>query len=116
MAERESVQVFKDNLRCLLLTPPVSGCNVLAIDPGFKHGCKIAVINKNGVATRFYEFPPEWCSSMFDICAFVGSILDTAVLDLTGRHTKDSENRLQGLLLTHKYDRRTFFLAIMAIF
>ena len=53
MAERESVQVFKNNLRRLLLTPPVSGCNVLAIDPGFKHGCKIAVIDKNGEASNF---------------------------------------------------------------
>ena len=57
MAERESVQVFKNNLRCLLLTPPVSGCSVLAIDPGFKHGCKIAVIDKSGEATNFSMNP-----------------------------------------------------------
>lgn len=47
-AERESVQVFSRNLRRLLLTPPVNGRIVMGIDPGFKHGCKIAVVNNNG--------------------------------------------------------------------
>ena len=53
-AERESVQVFSRNLRRLLLTPPVSGRTVLAIDPGFRHGCKIAVVNENGMFKNLY--------------------------------------------------------------
>ena len=55
-AERESVQVFSRNLHRLLLTPPVTGRNVLAIDPGFKHGCKIAVVNKNGMRKSCINF------------------------------------------------------------
>ena len=55
-AERESVQVFSRNLHRLLLTPPVTGRNVLAIDPGFKHGSKIAVINETGRIKSFYLF------------------------------------------------------------
>ncbi|XP_077540757.1 S1 RNA-binding domain-containing protein 1 isoform X2 [Haemaphysalis longicornis] len=47
-AEKESVRVFRCNLRQLLLTPPVRGHAVLGIDPGFKHGCKLAAVSANG--------------------------------------------------------------------
>lgn len=47
-AEKESVRVFRSNLRQLLLTPPVRGHAVLGIDPGFKHGCKLAAVSANG--------------------------------------------------------------------
>jgi transcriptional accessory protein Tex/SPT6 len=62
-AERESVQVFSKNLRRLLLTPPVTGCNVLAIDPGFKHGCKIAVVNENGkrkITVQMFKYQTKY--------------------------------------------------------
>lgn len=48
-AEKESVRVFRCNLRQLLLTPPVRGHAVLGIDPGFKHGCKLAAVSANGL-------------------------------------------------------------------
>lgn len=47
-AEKESVNVFRSNLRQLLLTPPVRGHTVLGIDPGYKHGCKVAVVSPSG--------------------------------------------------------------------
>lgn len=46
--EEHAVDVFARNLRNLLLQPPVSGRRVLAIDPGFKSGCKVAVIDECG--------------------------------------------------------------------
>lgn len=46
--EEHAVAVFARNLRNLLLQPPVPGRRVLAIDPGFKSGCKVAVINECG--------------------------------------------------------------------
>lgn len=45
-AEQASVQVFASNLKQLLLTPPVAGERILAIDPGFKHGSKCAMISE----------------------------------------------------------------------
>lgn len=48
VAEQESVNVFRSNLRQLLLTPPVRGHAVLGIDPGFKHGCKLAAVSASG--------------------------------------------------------------------
>jgi uncharacterized protein len=47
-AETHAVEVFACNLRKLLLQPPLPGKRVLAIDPGYKNGCKIAVLDEFG--------------------------------------------------------------------
>lgn len=47
-AEGHAVEVFVRNLRKLLLQPPVHGRRVLAIDPGFKSGCKVAALDEWG--------------------------------------------------------------------
>jgi uncharacterized protein len=47
-AEEHAVRVFARNLRNLLLQPPVRGRRVLAIDPGFRSGCKLAVLDAFG--------------------------------------------------------------------
>lgn len=47
-AETHAVEVFARNLRALLLQPPVPGRRVLAIDPGYKNGCKLAMIDEHG--------------------------------------------------------------------
>jgi protein Tex len=46
--ESHAVEVFARNLRNLLLQPPVAGRRVLALDPGFKSGCKAVVIDECG--------------------------------------------------------------------
>lgn len=47
-AEIASIQVFASNLKQLLLVPPMHGAVIMAIDPGYSHGCKVAVIDTNG--------------------------------------------------------------------
>ncbi|MGI5883190.1 MAG: Tex-like N-terminal domain-containing protein, partial [Dethiobacteria bacterium] len=47
-AEKQALRVFKENLRSLLMTPPVQGRRILAIDPGLRTGCKIACVDENG--------------------------------------------------------------------
>uniref|UniRef100_A0A8C0LVE6 S1 RNA-binding domain-containing protein 1 n=1 Tax=Canis lupus dingo TaxID=286419 RepID=A0A8C0LVE6_CANLU len=44
-AEKESVLMFGRNLRQLLLTSPVPGRTLMGVDPGYKHGCKLAIIS-----------------------------------------------------------------------
>ncbi len=48
IADEEAIKVFADNLRQLLLAPPLGQKNVLAIDPGYKSGCKIVCIDAQG--------------------------------------------------------------------
>lgn len=47
-AEGHAVAVFARNLRSLLLQPPLRGRRVLAVDPGFRTGCKIAALDEHG--------------------------------------------------------------------
>ncbi|CAG0913084.1 unnamed protein product [Notodromas monacha] len=47
-ANEGAVKEFGRNLRNLLFSSPLRGCNILGVDPGFTHGCKIAVIDKGG--------------------------------------------------------------------
>jgi uncharacterized protein len=61
-AERHAVEVFAKNLRSLLLQPPIAKQVVLAIDPGFKTGCKIAVLDRNGALLEqavIHPHPPQ---------------------------------------------------------
>ncbi len=47
-AEEHAINIFAANLRNLLLQPPLRGCKVLGIDPGFRTGCKLAIVDENG--------------------------------------------------------------------
>jgi protein Tex len=47
-AEEHAINIFAANLRNLLLQPPLRGHKVLGIDPGFRTGCKLAVVDENG--------------------------------------------------------------------
>ena len=48
VAEKHAVDVFARNLRSLLLQPPINRQRVLAIDPGFRTGCKVAILDEIG--------------------------------------------------------------------
>ena len=48
-ADREAIQVFGKNLTQLLMTPPVTQKVLLGVDPAFRTGCKLAVIDENGM-------------------------------------------------------------------
>lgn len=61
-AEEAAIGVFRENLRQLLLQPPISGKVVLALDPAYRTGCKIAVIDTTGKpleTTVVYPTPPQ---------------------------------------------------------
>ena len=47
-ADEEAIRVFADNLRELLMTPPLGRKNVLAIDPGLRTGCKVVCLDRQG--------------------------------------------------------------------
>jgi uncharacterized protein len=59
-ADDEAIQVFSDNLRQLLLSPALGQKNVMAIDPGFRSGCKVVCLDKQGKLLEFEAiFPHE---------------------------------------------------------
>jgi len=61
-ADHHAIMVFTDNLKQLLMLPPLGQKNVLAIDPGFRTGCKIVCLDKQGNLLHnetIYPHPPE---------------------------------------------------------
>ncbi|MFD0617604.1 Tex family protein [Paenibacillus sp. GCM10027629] len=61
-AEEQAIQIFAGNLRNLLLQPPVKGKCVLGVDPAFRTGCKLAVVDETGKLLEVavtYPTPPN---------------------------------------------------------
>ncbi len=78
-AEKHAVEVFARNLGSLLLQPPIPKQVVMAIDPGFKSGCKVAVLDPSGQLLDqvvIYPHPPANRRSEAKI----------ALKDLVGKH------------------------------
>jgi uncharacterized protein len=61
-ADADAIAVFADNLRQLLLSPPLGQKRILAIDPGFRTGCKLVCLNEQGDLLHnetIYPHPPQ---------------------------------------------------------
>jgi protein Tex len=62
IADEEAIKVFSENLRQLLLASPLGQKSILAIDPGFRTGCKIVCLDPQGTLvynTTIYPHPPQ---------------------------------------------------------
>ncbi len=81
-AEENAIKVFRENLKQLLLQPPIKDKVVLALDPAFRTGCKIAVIDQTG------------------------KTLDTAVVYPTApqKKTEEAKNKLKQLIEQYHVD------------
>ncbi|MFS0577132.1 Tex family protein [Sporosarcina sp. 179-K 3D1 HS] len=61
-AEEQAIHVFSENLKSLLLQPPLKGRFVLGVDPAFRTGCKLAVVDETGKLLEIgviYPHPPK---------------------------------------------------------
>jgi uncharacterized protein len=61
-AEAHAIAVFATNLRALLGQPPLAGHTVMGIDPGFRTGCKVAIVDPTGKVLNtatIYPHPPQ---------------------------------------------------------
>ncbi len=62
LADKEAIKVFSNNLRQLLISPPLGQKNILAIDPGFRTGCKVVCLDENGDFKHYetiFPHPPQ---------------------------------------------------------
>lgn len=61
-ADKDAIEVFCSNLNQLLLTPPLGSKKTLAIDPGFRTGCKVVVLSETGDFLKYetiFPHPPQ---------------------------------------------------------
>lgn len=75
-AENQAILVFAENLRALLNQPPLSGYTVMGIDPGFRTGCKVAIVDPTGKlldTTTIYPHEPQkqWTQTLEKLAVLV---------------------------------------------
>lgn len=59
VAEAQAIHIFAENLKSLLLQPPIKGKVVLGVDPAFRTGCKLAIIDENGKVLKIDAIYPH---------------------------------------------------------
>ena len=104
-ANTSAIQVFGKNLHQLLMAPPVKGRVTLGVDPGFRTGCKLAVVDENGkvLATGVGHFtlPGQEAAKararkeMIDMCRRYGV---TAIAIGNGTASREAEQFIASLL------------------
>lgn len=95
-ADAEAIKVFAENLRQLLLAPPLGQKRVLALDPGFRTGCKVVCLDAQGNLIHnetIYPHPPqsEVSQSIRKICALVTTYKIEAVAIGDGTASRETE-------------------------
>lgn len=96
-AQETAIQVFAGNLRQLLMAPPLHRKRVLAIDPGFKSGCKLVCLNELGDLLHnenIYPHPPqkEWVQGKRKLEQFVEAYKIDAIAVGNGTAGRETEN------------------------
>jgi uncharacterized protein len=96
-ADIEAIGVFADNLRQLLLGSPLGEKNVLAIDPGFRTGCKVVCLDRQGnfiLNETIYPHPPqnETAKSIKKILSLVNAYKIEAIAIGNGTASRETED------------------------
>ncbi|MCX6245826.1 MAG: Tex family protein [Bacteroidetes bacterium] len=104
-ADRDAINVFAENLRQLLLAPPLGQKNVLAIDPGFRTGCKIVVLDRQGNLVHnetIYPHPPpaEVKESIHKLKSLVNAYKIEAIAIGNGTAGRETERLIRAIPFT----------------
>ncbi|HOS71694.1 MAG TPA: Tex family protein [Bacteroidales bacterium] len=96
-ADDEAIKVFSENLRQLLLAPPLGEKNVLAIDPGFRTGCKLVCLDRQGNLLHnetIYPHPPhnQTALSVKKILSLVNAYKTEAIAIGNGTASRETED------------------------
>ncbi len=108
-AEEASMNVFKENLHQLLLQAPMKNKVVLGFDPGYAHGCKIAIIDRTGkVLDTTVIYPTEPRKEIEKSSLILSRLIKKYNVDLialgNGTASRESEKFIRDLLSTLKLD------------
>jgi len=101
-ADTEAIRVFSENLRQLLLAPPLGQKNVLAIDPGFRTGCKLVCLDRQGKLLHnetIYPHPPqnEVKESIHKIKSLVNAYKIEAIAIGNGTAGRETERLIRAI-------------------
>jgi uncharacterized protein len=106
-ADLEAIRVFGENLRQLLLAPPLGQKRVLAIDPGYKSGCKLVCIDEQGLLLHnetIFPHPPQ--REVRDAAKKITTLVEAYIIDAiaigNGTAGRDTEQFIKFLHFDHE--------------
>ena len=106
-ADNESVRIFGENLRQLLLAPPVGRKRTLAIDPGFRTGCKVVCLDEQGNLLHndtIYPHPPvnEKIMAMKKLSNLIEAYKIEVIAIGNGTASRETEAFIKRISFPHK--------------
>jgi len=108
-AEASAIHIFSANLRQLLLQPPIKGRVVLGVDPAFRTGCKLAVVDQIGKVLDIkviYPTPPQ--SKVKEAKEQLNNIVEKFNIDLitigNGTASRETEQFIADFIREYNYD------------
>ena len=107
-AEAEAIKVFAGNTEKLLMVPPVRGKRIISIDPGFRTGCKVAVIDETGKLLAYTTiYPTEPKCDVAGTERTLKKIIDKYKIDVivigNGTASRETEEVVANFLKKNSY-------------
>lgn len=105
-ADVESIRIFGENLRQLLLAPPVGGKRTLAVDPGFRTGCKVVCLDEQGNLLHnetIFPHPPanEKVKSIQAVSAMIEKYRPEVIAIGSGTAGRETEDFMRKVPMSH---------------
>jgi len=112
-ADKEAIRIFEENLRQLLLSPPLGHKRILSIDPGFRTGCKVVCLDEQGNLLHnetIYPHPPqsERSIAMKKIAHLVEQFNIQAIAVGNGTAGRETEQFVQSI----RFDRKVQIFSV----
>ncbi|MGM0904628.1 MAG: Tex family protein [Bacillota bacterium] len=114
-AEEQAIHIFSENLRKLLLQPPLKGKMVLGVDPAYRTGCKLALVDETGKVLKIDVIYPHLSASRVDEAKrkFIQILNDFQVEMVAignGTASRETEQFVSDIL--KEFDREIFYLIV----
>jgi uncharacterized protein len=106
LADSEAIKVFAENLRQLLLAPPLGQKRVMGIDPGYKSGCKVVCLDAQGNLLHnetIYPHPPQ--SEVNQAMRKISSLTDSYKIDAIAIGDGTASRETEGFFKKMRFDR-----------
>ena len=115
VAQEQAIKVFSENLRNLLLQPPVKDRVVLGLDPAYRTGCKIAVVDETGKVletTVIYPTPPQ--NKVEEAKVKIKKLIEKYKVDIIsiGNGTASKESEMFVVELLREIDRKVYYMVV----
>ncbi len=106
-SDMAAIQMFADNVRQLLMAPPLGHRRILAIDPGFRTGCKLVVLDEQGNLLQhdvIYPTPPanDYVGATDALCYYVDQFRIDAIAIGNGTAGRETERFIRDIMLPRK--------------